>query len=69
MALMTPEELKDLQADIASTEALLDQAQAHYDAHKHLWTDEYCYHLQSDIDVKRFHLELTKLQVKLFSQL
>lgn len=67
--LMTPEELKKLQDDIASTESLLDQAQAHYNAHKHLWTEEYAYQIQSDIDIKRFHLELAKLQVKMFAEL
>ena len=40
--LLEPEEAKKLQDDIASTEALLDQAQAHYHKHKHLWTEEYC---------------------------
>jgi hypothetical protein len=65
--IMTPEELRKLQEDIASTEALLDQAQAHYNTHKHLWTDEYAYKIQSDIDVKRLQLELAKLQFKMFA--
>jgi hypothetical protein len=66
---MTPEEKQKLEEDIASTEALLDQAQAHYHEHKHLWTEEYAYQIQSDIDIKRFHLELAKLQFKMFSEL
>lgn len=67
--LMTPEQKKKLEDDIASTEALLDQAQAHYHAHKHLWEEEYAYRIQSDIDIKRFHLELAKLQFKMFFEL
>jgi hypothetical protein len=66
MALLEPEDAKKLQDDIAATEALLDQAQAHYNKHKHLWTEEYAYSIQSSIDVKRLHLELAKLQFKMF---
>lgn len=67
--LMTPEQRKQLEADIASTEALLDQAQAHYHAHQHLWTQEYAWQIQSDIDIKRFQLEMARLQFKLFAEL
>jgi hypothetical protein len=67
--MLSPEELKKREEDIASTNALLDQAQAHYNKHKHLWTEEYAYQIQSDIDIKRFHLELAKLQFKMFSEL
>ena len=69
MTLLPPEEAKKFEDDITKTEALLDQAQAHYDAHKHLWTEEYAYKIQSDIDIKRFHLELAKLQFKMFADL
>lgn len=67
--IITPEELKKFQDDIAATEALLDQAQAYYNDHKHLWTQEYAYKLQSDIGVKRLQLELARLQFKMFSEL
>jgi multidrug resistance efflux pump len=67
--LVSPEKKKQLEENIASTEAGLDQAQAHYNRYKHLWTEEYAWQIQSDIDIKRFQLELAKLQFQMFSEL
>lgn len=67
--LVSPEKLKLLEADITSTERLLDHAQAHYHRSQHLWTEEYATQIQTDIDIKRLQLELAKLQFQMFAEL
>lgn len=61
--------LNALRDDIAATEALIDQAQAHYNEHKHLWTEEQAWHMQAEIDAKRFALEANKVIVKMLSNI
>jgi multidrug resistance efflux pump len=60
--------LETLKDQIASCQATIDQAQAHFDQHKHLLTEDQAWHGQAAIDAKRFQLELQKLQVKALSQ-
>lgn len=64
-----PQDLSALLDDIAATQALVDQAQAHFEAHKHLWTEEFAWHMQAEIDVKRFELETAKLTITMLSRL
>jgi hypothetical protein len=66
---MASDALKELRDDIAATEALIDQAQAHYNEHKHLWTEEQAWHIQAEIDTKRFALEANKTIVKMLSSM
>jgi hypothetical protein len=65
---MSADGLKSLRDDIAAAEALIDQAQAHYNEHRHLWTEEQAWHIQAEIDAKRFALEANKVIVKLLSR-
>lgn len=62
---LDPEKLDEIEGDIATVTAMLDQAQAHFDANKHLWTETEAWHIQATIDRKRFHVESNKLIIGL----
>ncbi len=65
---MSPERLEELKDDIAILQSMLDQAQAHFDKHRHLWDEAIAWEMQAKIDVKQFDLEMAKLAVKIFDK-
>lgn len=67
--MMTPEQLKELGDEIAATEALIDQAQAHLEANRHHLTEDEIWNTQANLDIKRFQLEIAKMQAKMMETL
>jgi hypothetical protein len=63
------EKIKALHDDIASTDAMIDQAQACLDENRKHLTDDEILNTQANIDIKRLQLELARLQLKMLEEI
>ena len=61
--------LQELKDHIAAVESMLDQAQAFFDNHKHLLTEDEAWHQQALIDKQRFRIGVDKLTAQLLTDL